>query len=102
MADVKKRKRKFSILLKTVIIVVVLAIVLVEISMTYYSIVASNRNNETYCKYTESLSDTVALIINKDEYDLIESKVEAIYKTIPAKEVVTSEEEDESLLETYM
>ena len=102
MSQEKKRKFRFPILAKTILIIFVLSIVVVEIAMTYYSLVSSNRNNETYSKFADNLSDTISKVIDKDDVTTVKSKVKDILIKIPTDEVVTSEEEDEAKQEAYM
>lgn len=102
MADKKKRKFRFPIIAKTVLMIFIFSFVVVEMAMTYYSLVSSNRNKETYFNYTESLASTIAQVLRKDDYQLVVDKVGAIYNSIPLDEVVTSEEPDETKQAAYM
>ena len=101
MAGSKKR-RLFPIQVKTLIIIVVLAIVIVEAAMTYFSLVSSRRNRETFANFTDSLSGSVAATIDKNDADLLRQKVDDILVKIPEADIVTSEEEDETKIEEYM
>ena len=104
MVDKKKKvkKHRFSILWKTIIIIVALAIVVTESAMTYFSLVSSNKNKETYLNFTDGLALTSAKVIDKKDCILIKDKVDAILETIPTDEIYTSEEEDETKTDEYM
>ena len=81
MADKKKRRFKLPILVKTAIMVFVFALAIVEIAMTYYSVVMSNRNQETAKNFTTSLSATVAETIDTKDYKIVHDKVDEIYSS---------------------
>ena len=101
MAD-KKRKFRFPILLKTAIIIFIFSIIVVEVSMTYYSLVISNRNKETYKNYADSLSSTIAKVVDADDINILKDKVISILETIPNEERIVSDCEDEEKLNEYI
>ena len=93
MAEVKaKRKFRFPILLKTAIIIFVFSAIVVEIAMTYYSLVMSNRNTETYKNYADSISSTISKVIDPNDFNAIKGKVNSILDTIPAKDRALSDD----------
>ena len=102
MSEKTKRKFRFPILVKTILLIFVFAMVIVEIAMTYYSLVMQNRNIQTYSNFADSLSATTSEVVNKDDCNTLQKKIDLILDDIPINEIVTSEEEDESKLETYM
>ena len=101
MAD-KKRKFRFPIILKTAIIIFIFSIIVVEVSMTYYSLVISNRNKETYKNYADSLSSTIAKVVDADDINILKDKVISILETIPNEERIISDCEDEEKLSEYI
>ena len=101
MAD-KKRKFRFPILLKTAIIIFIFSVIVVEVSMTYYSLVISKRNKETYKNYADSLSSTIAKVVDADDINILRDKVLAILETIPSEQRIVSDSEDENKLNEYI
>ena len=97
----KKRKFRFPILLKTAVVIFVFSFVIVELAMTYYSLVISNRNKETYSNYADSLSATVSKVLDSSEVNVLQNKVDSILDTIPEDELVLSDG-SEADLEVYM
>lgn len=94
----KSRKRvKFPILLKTAIIIFVFSLVVVEIAMTYYSLVMSNRNQETYNNYANSLSSTISKVVDVDDFNYMQNKVYSILDSIPKDELATFDQSEEKI-----
>ena len=104
MSEKKKSKLKFPILFKTAVVIFVFSLIVVEIAMTYYALVMTNRNHETFNNYGNSLSATIAKVIDVDDYNYMRGKVFSILDTIPQEEWALSEEdkEDEAKVEAYM
>ena len=102
MSDTIIRKHRFPILLKTAIIIFVVSFVIVEIAMTYYSLVISNRNKETYNTYADALSSSISNVVDVKDYNTMMSKVNAILNTIPEEERILSDNEDETKLDEYI
>ncbi len=102
MTASKKRKFKFPILLKTTIIIFVFSLVIVEIAMTYYSMVMSNRNKETFAGYANNLTATVSKVVDQNDVTLLKDKVKSILDTIPANEIALSNDKDKAKITTYM
>ena len=98
----KKKGFRFTIIAKTITMILLFSAVVVEIAMTYYSLVMSNRNKETYSYVTESLSGTVAEVVDLDDFLLVKGKVKSIFDTIPMEQRVTSESTDEAAQIAYM
>lgn len=87
----------------------VFALFIVEISMTYYSMVMSNKNNETFTNIANSLSGTIAKVIDKEDVEVIKNKVEVrLAQAYSDGNTFISDEYDESnpeamqKMETYM
>ena len=93
MAEKEKRKFRFPILAKAFVMIVAFAVVIVEISMTYYTIVISKRNTETFINISNSLSATIAKVLDKSDVELLTNKVDSILDGIQDK-WITSEEID--------
>ena len=102
MALEKPRKHRFPILGKTAIIIVVMALIIVEVAMTYFSLVISNRNKQTYGNVANDLSATIAEVIDPEDYTLLQTKVKSILDSIDPEDRIDSECEDEALLEEYI
>ena len=98
----KKRRLRFPILLKTAILIFIFSVVVVELAMTYYSLVISKRNTETYNNYANSLSSTIAKVIDVDDYNLMKGKVKSILSSIPQEEWAAFDDYDEEKIEHYM
>ena len=102
MSEKKKRKFRFPILAKTGVIIFVMSIVIVEIAMTYYSIVISRRNKETYFNYADSLSATLAKTVEADDFNFLKNKVVSIFETIDPKDRAVTDTESEVNMDTYL
>ena len=74
-----KKRFRFSITAKTIIMIFVFAAVLVEVAMTYFSFSISNRNRDSFFKMADNLSATTAQIINVDDFNEVKTKVKSIY-----------------------
>ena len=79
MEETKKKKRfRFTIRAKTIIMIVLFAIVLAEIAMIYFSLVSSNSNTRTYKDKSRNLSSTIAEVIDAKRFHDLKEKVQAI------------------------
>ena len=83
----KKRKFRFPIILKTVLIFFVAGGILAEIAMIYFSLVSSNNNKERYKSIATDLSYTIALSIDVDKVKNVVSDVISIYDEYDTKYV---------------
>ena len=83
----KKRKFRFPIVLKTVLIFFVAGGILAEIAMIYFSLVNSNTNKERYKSIATDLSYTIALSIDVDKVKNVVSDVISIYDEYDTKYV---------------
>ena len=83
----KKRKFRFPIALKTILIFVVAGGILAEIAMIYFSIVISNSNKDRYKLLATDLSNTVALSIDTEKTKNVVNQVMSIYDEYEVKPV---------------
>ena len=70
-----KRKIRFPIRAKTILMIFVLALVIIEVSVAYYSVVMNRVNKETYMKISDSISGSVAQVVNVDDVKYIKDEV---------------------------
>ena len=102
MKKEKKRTIRFPILAKAMAFITLFSVIIVEIAMTYFSIVSSNRNRDIYNKYANNLSATIADVVDVDDYNLMRNKVVSILDTIPQDEIAISDEADEDKINHYI
>ena len=81
----QKRRFRFPIIAKTITIIFLLGIVLVEIAMIYFSLVTSNEAKKTSKQNATGLSQTVALSIDLDETKTLTSMIVSIYDSSETK-----------------
>ena len=81
----QKRRFRFPIIAKTITIIFLLGIVLVEIAMIYFSLVTSNEAKKSSKENATSLSQTVALTIDLDETKALTSMIVSIYDSSETK-----------------
>ena len=99
----KKRRFRIPILAKTILIIFVFSIVVVEIAMTYYSLVMSKRNQETYSNYADSLSSTIAKVIDTNDFTYLHDKVDHILMDeLTPNERIDSQHGTKKELEDYI
>ena len=85
-----KRKFRFSIRAKTIIMIVVSALILVETAVAYFAIVTNKTSQEDFKKLATSLSNTVAVVIDSDKVVNLKNQIKSIYDASENKP--TSEE----------
>ena len=83
----KKRKFRFPIVLKTILIFFVAGGILAEIAMIYFSLVSSNTNKDRYKSIATDLSKTVALSIDVNKVKNVTSQIISIYDQYDPKPV---------------
>ena len=101
----QKRKLRFPILAKTSIIIAIAAAIIVEIAMTYYSLVMANRNNEYFVNASNSLSGTIAKVIDEDKVEVCKNKVFNILDDIHKnhrEDIYISNEDNEERMNKYL
>ena len=85
--------------MKTILMIFVFSVVVVEVAMTYYAVVISNRNNERYINVSNGLSATVAKVVEENEFLTVKEKVKSIMdglKANPDDLVFSNQGEDEA------
>lgn len=97
----KKRKFRFPIVLKTVLIFFVAGGILAEIAMIYFSLVISNSNEDRYKITATDLSKTIALSIDVNKVKNVTSQIISIYDQYDPKPV-RDEYEGTPELEEYL
>lgn len=80
-----KKKIRFPIGLKMVLMIAVFSIALVEVSMTCFSLITSSSNLERFKSEADSLSGTIANIIDVDQYCQLADKIRPIVNASKAK-----------------
>ena len=93
----KKRKFRFPIQAKVIVMIAVAAILLVEVAMTYFSLVASNSNRDHYFNVANSLSATVSQVVDVQATKELKNEVKTIVDASPTHP--TSEQMDLSFTE---
>lgn len=90
-----KKRIRFSIRTKTIIMILAFALILVEVAMMYFSLVSSSNNKKHYERIASSLSATVAEVVDVNDFKELEkevletflnSKEKPINGTIPKEE----------------
>ena len=92
MEESKKRKIRFPLWAK-ILIVLVLSVVSVSAAAIIYSnnaVRSAMRNH--YAEHSAEVADTLALYVDDDKVKSLKEKVDAIYKTIPEEEKVENNE----------
>lgn len=84
------KKHRFSISLKTTILVIMFTLVIIMLATFFYYQAGKRKNQETYTEKATALSRTVAKVVNVEEYKVVKNKVSEILATIPNK--VTSDD----------
>ena len=92
-----KKKLRYSIRLKAITMIVVLALIIIEIAVAYYSIMMNKVNQETYRRVAKDISASAALTVEVEDVKylkgLVDPRVEAS-ETKPLAESSTQEELD--------
>ena len=100
MEQKKKRRFRFPILVKTIVLILVLAAIVVEVSVAYYSIVMSNVNQDNYKMIANNLAETTAKVVNTDDIQYLKNEVKP---KVDASEVKpTYEDSDPETIEQYL
>ena len=74
---------RFSIRGKVIVLTTVLALVLTEVAMVYFSLNSASTNESTFKARADGLSATIAQVIDKDDVKALRKSVEDIYITLP-------------------
>ena len=97
----RKKRFRFPIALKAILMIVVFALVIVEVSVAYYSIMMSKTNQTTYMSIANSVSATTAEVVDVDDVKYLKDQISPIVKNSPIRPVVT-EDYDEAQMEQYL
>ena len=81
----KKRRFRFPILIKTIILAIVLGVVLIEVGVTYYALTISKKNQESFNMMAQNLSETTVQVLNVDDVKDLKSKVVGVLKESPTR-----------------
>ena len=92
----QKRGFRYPIMAKAVTMIFVFALVIIEIAMTFYALVMSNRNMSQYGKIADSVGSTIANVINKQDVAVVKNKILSILDNeVPVNEIYVSDQEDD-------
>ena len=94
-----KRRLRYPIRYKAITLIVVLALVIIEIAMTYYSLAISKKNRETYKQIANDISGSVALTVNKDDVKYLKEQIDPRVEASLAKPL--AEESSQEELDAY-
>ena len=94
LGGMDKKGHRFSIRLKTALMVVAFGLILGSISLGYFNLVSSNRNKQAYKDMASTLSSGLAISVDKDAAKSLISQVVSIYEAEgkPYRENQTEEE----------
>ena len=73
-----KKKLRFTIGAKTVVIIAILALLVVTTAMAYFSISVSNNNKQHYSEDATRVSGTVAAVVNVEDFKSLKDEVKTI------------------------
>ena len=98
-----KKHLRFPIRLKAIVMIVALAIVIVEVSVAYYSVVMNRVNRENYMAIADSISGTVAQVVNVEDVKYIKNEIKTRVDASPTHPIYgeSSEEEFNAYIEQF-
>ena len=97
----EKRKFRFPIRWKAILMIVSLAIVIIEVAVAYFSIMMSKSNQATYKGIASSLAFTVSKVVDVEDVKELKNKVDLIYQADPVKPVNDEEGFSDEQYEEY-
>ncbi len=80
-----KKKFRFRIIFKTIILAFVLAFAVVEVAMTFHTLSISKANRKNFENKSIELSGTVAAVVDVNLYKSVYGQVKSIYDASPTK-----------------
>ena len=86
----EKRRFRFPIRVKTVLMIVLFALVIVEVAMTFYSVIMSSNNKESSMKNADNLSGTISEVLDVDKVEHLKNEVKTIVDN--SSEIVYSDD----------
>ena len=99
--NTKKKRRLFTIRVKTTLMIVVFGLILAEIAMIYFTISSSRENRAQYKAAATDLSETVALSIDVEKVKNVKGQVASIYDSLETK-LVRDDYEGTPEFEAYL
>ena len=98
-----KKHLRFPIRLKAIVMIVALAIVIVEVSVAYYSVVMNRVNQENYMAIADSISGSVAQVVNVEDVKYIKNEVKTRVDASPTHPIYgeSSDEEFNAYIEQF-
>ena len=97
MAKTKKRFR-YSIKLKAITMIAVLAMVIITVGVSYYAIMISKINKETYSKIASDIAESTAQVLKDDRLNdvkTMKNKVEAVVHSAPSRPLAEESSKEE-------
>lgn len=99
-----KRKPRFSIRMKVVTMIAILAAVIIAIAISYYSIMVSRLSKETYSNIASDIAESTAQVLEEPEkverVKYLKTEVDKIYKESTTKP--RAEESSEEEINAYL
>jgi diguanylate cyclase (GGDEF)-like protein len=86
----RKKSFRFPIGVKTIVMIFLFGMVLVEVAMVFFSLLSSSRNKADYAANAEHLAATTAKVVDVDNFTYLKSQVKPIVDA--SKEKPTSDE----------
>ena len=86
----EKKRFRFSIRAKTIVMIFVFGMVLVEVAMVFFSLLSSSRNQDTYKATADHLAATTAQVVDVETFKGLRDQVKSIVDA--SSEKPTSEE----------
>ncbi len=100
----EKKKHRFSIKLKVVTMIAILAAIIMTVAISYYSIMVAKLSKETYSNIARDISGSTAQVLGEtdkvDKIKYLKTEIDKIYKESSTKP--RAEESSEEELKTYL
>ena len=100
----EKKKHRFSIRLKVVTMIAILAAIIMTVAISYYSIMVAKLSKETYSNIASDIAESTAQVLEETEkvekVKYLKTKIDTIYKESASKP--RAEESSEEELKTYL
>ena len=78
----EKKRIKVSIRFKGIILILVFALFIVAIAMSYYAIIITNRNKKTYKAVADSFSSSLTQVVDVNDFVALKGKVDHYFKDL--------------------
>ena len=96
----EKQKFRFPIKFKTIVLIFVLALVVIETAVAYHAVMVSRENLKTYKTIAKDISNSVAEVTNVDDFKELKGKVKTIVDASETKPI--AEDSSDEVLEPYL